>query len=69
MVQQATDINSSISVQWIDVDESKDAAREYGIVQSGRTIVPAILRLDTQETIFGIENLEARLLALLEEAP
>ncbi len=69
MVQQAITINPKIAVQWVDVDVTKDAARQYGIIQSGRTIVPAILRVDTQEVIFGVENLEARLLALLEDTP
>lgn len=68
MAQQAVDVNPLITIQLIDVDVEKDAADRYGIIQSGRTIVPAILRVDTGEVVFGIEDLEGRLLALLEES-
>ncbi|MBU1049319.1 thioredoxin family protein [Candidatus Bipolaricaulota bacterium] len=69
MVQQVVAVNPLVTVQLIDVDESQNAASQYGIVQSGRTIVPAILRVDTGEVIFGIEDLEARLMSLLEGSP
>ena len=68
MVQQVVEINTLISYRTIDVDEARDAAKRYGIVRSGRTIVPAILRVDTGEVVFGIEDLEERLFALLEES-
>lgn len=66
MVQQVAQINPLISYRVIDVDQDRDAAHHYGIVTSGRTIVPAILRLDTREVLFGIEDLERRLLDLLK---
>ena len=69
MVQQVVEVNPLISYRTIDVDETRDAAKHYGIIRSGRTIVPAILRVDTGEVVFGIEALEDRLLALLEESP
>ena len=69
MMQQVIEINPVISYRLIDVDEDRDAADRYGIIQSGRTIVPAILRADTGEVVFGIEDLETRLLAMLEAAP
>ena len=69
MLQQVIEINPVISYRLIDVDEDRDAADRYGIIQSGRTIVPAILRADTGEVVFGIEDLETRLLAMLEAAP
>ena len=68
MAYQAAEVNPSITIQIIDVDVDKDAADYYGIVQSGRTIVPAILRVDTGELLLGIEDLEERLVALLEES-
>lgn len=68
MAQQAVDVNPRITIQLVDVDVDTDAADRYGIIQSGRTIVPAILRVDTGEVVFGIEGLEERLLALLEES-
>ena len=67
MVVQAASVNpAAISYRIIDVDEDRDTASEYGVVQSGRTIVPAILRVDTGDVLFGIEDLEERLLVLLE---
>ena len=69
MVQQIVEINPAVSYRLIDVDEDRDAADRYGIIQSGRTIVPAILRVDTGEVLLGIEDLEERLVALLEESP
>jgi len=68
MLQQVVDINPLISYRVIDVDEDRDAAKHYGIVRSGRTIVPAILRVDKGEVVFGIEDLEERLIALLEKS-
>ncbi len=66
MVQQVAEINPAVTYQLVDVDKDKNAAERYGIVQSGRTIVPAILRVDTGEVLFGIEDLEERLIVLLE---
>ncbi len=66
MVEQAAELASELTVRIIDVDEDREAADRYGIIQSGRTIVPAILRVDTGEILFGIEDLERRLLSLLE---
>ncbi len=68
MLQQVVDINPLISYRVIDVDEDRDAAKHYGIVRSRRTIVPAILRVDKGEVVFGIEDLEERLIALLEKS-
>ena len=69
MVQQVVEINPLILYRLIDVDVDRDAANYYGIVKSGRTIVPAILRVDTGDVLFGIEDLEERLIALLEASP
>lgn len=69
LVNQVAAINPAITVEVIDVDVDRDAARRYGIMQSGRTIVPAVLRVDMGQVLFGIEDLESRLLALLEETP
>ncbi|MEE8593458.1 MAG: thioredoxin family protein, partial [Candidatus Bipolaricaulota bacterium] len=68
MLQQVVETNPLISHRLIDVDEDRDAAKHYGIVRSGRTIVPAILRVDTGEVVFGIEDLEERLITLLEKS-
>lgn len=69
MVDQVADATPLITARVVDVDVDRDMADHYGIVQSGRVIVPAILRLDTGELLFGIDRLESRLLSLLEANP
>lgn len=66
MVDQVVGASPWVSAEVVDVDEDRNMADRYGIVQSGRVIVPAILRLDTGQVLFGIDRLEARLLTLLE---
>lgn len=68
MIQQIVEINPLVSYRVIDVEEDRDAADRYGIVISGRTILPAILRVDVGEVLLGIEDLEDRLVSLLEES-
>ncbi len=69
MVEQVAELTPLVSYQFIDVDQARDVADHYGIVQSERTIVPAIVRVDTGGVVFGIDHLEDRLLTLLEAAP
>jgi len=66
MVQQMADATDHITYEFVNVDTNRDLAASNGVIRSKRTIVPAILRVDTGEVIFGIENLEERLLGLLE---
>jgi len=66
MVQQMADATDHITYELVNVDTNRDLAASNGVIRSNRTIVPAILRVDTDEVIFGIENLEARLLGLLK---
>jgi len=47
-----------------DVDEEPELAELHGVIRSNRTVVPAVLRVDTGEVVFGVENLEARLLEM-----
>ena len=49
----------------VDVDEEPGLAETHGVVRSDRTIVPAIVRAGSDRVLFGIENLESRLLDLL----
>jgi len=42
-------------------------ALRHGLIRSGKTIVPAVLRVDTGKVIFGIEDFEERLIDMLEE--
>jgi len=67
MVEQAAEHNPAISYRSVDVEKAPELAAQYGIIRSGRTIVPAILRVDTGKVIFGIENLEERLIEMLKE--
>jgi thiol-disulfide isomerase/thioredoxin len=66
MVQQVAGATDHITYKFVNVDTNRDLAASNEIIRSNRTVVPAILRVDTGEVIFGIEDLEARLLDLLE---
>ena len=65
MVEQLVAASDRLSWQLINVDAQREIALSHGVIRSGRTIVPAILRVDTGEVIFGVERLEVRLLNLL----
>jgi len=69
MVELMVEATDRITLRIVDVDESPNAAVEAGIIESNRTIVPAILRTGSEDVLFGIENLEARLLDLMEVTP
>ncbi len=66
MVEMAAEHNPRITYRFIDVEEQPDLAERSGVIRSGRTIVPAILRVDTGDLVFGAEQLESRLIDLLE---
>ena len=67
MVELAASYNpEQITYRFVDVERDPALAVEHGVVDTGRTVVPAVLRVDTGEVIFGTERLEGRLLALLE---
>jgi len=65
MVKEMAGATDRITYEFVNVDTNRDLATANGVIRSQRTIVPAILRVDTGEVIFGIEDLEARLLNLL----
>lgn len=69
MVATMGTFTNSLAHQLIDVEQHPDLAIRYGVIRSGRTVVPAIVRRDTGEVIFGVEDLEARLLSLLGVGP
>jgi len=69
MVEAIADRNQRISFRFVDVEEEPELAERSGVVRSGRTVVPATLRVDTGEIVFGAEDLEARLIDLLRETP
>jgi len=65
MVKAAAQVNPRISYKFVNVDTDREIAAAHGVIRNQRTIVPAILRADTGAVIFGIRNLEPRLLELL----
>lgn len=68
LVEQVGALNPRVAYRLVNVDAERGLAERYGIVTSGRTVVPAIVRIGVDRVLFGIENLEARLVLLLEEA-
>jgi len=66
MVEQVAEHNRRITFRFVDVEEERELAERSGVIRSGRTVVPAILRGDTGKIVFGAEDLEARLVDLLE---
>jgi thiol-disulfide isomerase/thioredoxin len=69
MVEQMAAATDRITYRLVDVETSPAEAAEAGIVESDRTIVPAVTRAGSMDVVFGIEDLEARLLELLGMAP
>jgi len=65
MVEEMARVTAHISYRFVNVDVEPELARAHQVIAGGRTVVPAILRVDTGEILFGIEDLEARLLRLL----
>ncbi len=61
--------NPLVRYRLVNAEVERDLAAQHGVTRAGRTVVPAILRVDTGEVLFGAENLGDRLVALLQEAP
>ncbi|MBU0595270.1 thioredoxin family protein, partial [Candidatus Bipolaricaulota bacterium] len=60
--------NDRITFAFSNVEEEPELAAQHAVIRSNRTIVPAVLRVDTGEIVFGVENLEERLLAMLRRS-
>jgi len=65
MVERMAEASDRIEYTFVDVETAPELAERHGIIRSGRTVVPAITRAGTEEVLFGIEDLEDRLLRLL----
>lgn len=65
MVEEVAKYNPRIAFRFVDVEEEQELTKHSGVTRSGRTVVPAILRVDTGEIVFGAEDLETRLVKLL----
>jgi hypothetical protein len=59
--------NPLVRYRLVNAEVERDLAAEHGVTRAGRTVVPAILRVDTGEVLFGAEDLGDRLVTLLEE--
>ena len=66
MVEEAAMHSPRITFRLLDVEKEPDLAERSGVIRSGRTVVPAILRVDTGEVVFGVEDLERRLVDILK---
>jgi thiol-disulfide isomerase/thioredoxin len=69
MVALAGEVSDRITYRFVDVEEEPAFAEAAGAIRSSRTVVPAILRVDSGEILFGIDDLEARLLELVGVGP
>jgi len=65
MVEEMAAVAPRLTYEFVNVEEDRALAATNGVIRSGRTIVPAIVRADGGEVVFGIEDLESRLLMLL----
>ncbi len=65
MVKDVAAINPHVKYTFVDVSVDRARAAQAGVIRNNRTIVPAIMRADTGAVIFGIRDLEPRLLQLL----
>ena len=68
MAQEFARANPLITVELVDAEEEPKRAEEAGVYRSGRLVVPAILNPATGQVVFGIGDLEERLLALVKGA-
>ncbi len=60
--------NPLVRYRLVEAEVERDLAERYGVARAGRIVVPAIVRPDTGDILFGTENLADRLLGLLREA-
>ncbi len=65
MVKEMAAVTPRLTYEFVNVEQDRALAASHGVVRSGRTVVPAIVRTDTGELLFGIEDLQSRLLKLL----
>lgn len=69
MVKEMAAVTDRLAYRFVNVENERELARSLGVITSGRTVVPAIVRVDTGEVLFGAQDLERRLLRLLGAGP
>ena len=67
MVDLVATRNPLVSYRLVNAETERELAAEHGVTRAGRTVVPAIVRVDTGEVLFGAEKLGDRLVGLIEE--
>ncbi len=65
MVEEMAKVTPHISYRFVNVDTDREIAAAHGVIRNRRTIVPAVLNVNTGEVVFGIDDLENKLLKLL----
>ncbi len=65
MVEEMAKVNPHVSYRFVNVDADREVAAAHGVIRNRRTIVPAVLNANTGKVVFGIDDLENRLLKLL----
>lgn len=69
MVKEMAAVTPRLTFEFVNVEDNRSLAAANGVIVSERTVVPAIVRSEGGEVVFGIENLQARLLTLLGVGP
>lgn len=59
--------NPLVRYRLVDAEVERDLATSHGVTRAGRTVVPAVVCLQTGGVLFGAEDLADRLLTLLLE--
>lgn len=67
MVDLVARRNPFVRYRLVNAESERELAADHGVTRSGRTVVPAVVRVDTGRVVFGAENLADRLVRLLEE--
>ena len=65
MVKEMAAATPRLTYEFVNVEENRALAAANGVVVSERTVVPAIVRDEGGTVLFGIQDLQLRLLKLL----
>ncbi|HAZ28137.1 TPA: hypothetical protein DCY67_05945 [Candidatus Acetothermia bacterium] len=68
LVRAMARVTNLLTVVVVDAEADPAQAERAGVARSGRLVVPATVVEGTGEVVFGVDNLEARLLPLLAAA-
>ncbi|MEW5827019.1 MAG: hypothetical protein AB1778_09340 [Candidatus Bipolaricaulota bacterium] len=54
-----------LSIRHVNAEQESGLAETYGVARGGRIVVPAVVRVDRGDVVFGVDRLIERLLDLL----